>query len=923
MIYNQTNDIQNGFIYEIQINNMNNNIDVTILKIDKVICNNISKFDEFERGLLSQNILSQLRNFIEYISLKIYSEGKDIEDTYINITRANKYVEVRGNLRFLTKFHKFLQITASHYTLDEENSERLMLKYYEYLLKIKSFLKKTYNLDVLKNIDDFPIKIDSLFKEYYEKIAEKINQPKSTRIKNNYNDRYYVQKIKPFFVNYEVYYEVTFTTANSNTSKFDRIIAFTKLDISPNYAVKLSISNDSIGVLEKVMPIQIIEEWEVSIRPCELDNFADIFGGHPKINGGTNEYNELMFFIKKTGLNLVEIVNSSDKYYQWFKKIITQKAKTIYFLDVLDESRNFIKNNTSGSNILKYLLHGLNHKIIKCQLDFRICERLSSLYLKCGCIPFDEMPFNTSLIDHNPTLSNLFDCIDSTDREHELLARFIKNNTETKGQLYTPRKDIIGFNDIDNLVLKYNSKLYYKHAQRRLEIFNDFFYIKGYEEDTFHIIEKLKELSSEGIKNYSNSFDSWLKSSAYKIDCSEKEDKLRQMFENSKVALVYGSAGTGKSTLINHISNFFNDNKKLYLANTNPAVDNLKRRVNAANCIFSTVAKFLYGRSSETEFDLLIIDECSTVSDSDMLAILNKATYKLLVLVGDIFQIESIRFGNWFTMVRKFVPETSVFELTKPYRSNNKKLLDLWNRVRNIDDDILEHITKNNYSVTLDNSIFEHTEEDEIILCLNYDGLYGINNINKFLQGSNGNPPIQWGVQIYKVNDPVLFNESKRFSPLIYNNLKGRITGIEVFDDKIQFDVEIEKAINQFEADFYDFQLIDNPKNSKSIIRFSVNKFKSTDEDDEFFDTEVPFQVAYAVSIHKAQGLEYSSVKVVITDEIEEMVTHNIFYTAITRAKEKLKIYWTPETEKKILSGLKRKDCSKDISLLSSKYPQL
>ena len=43
-------------------------IDSAILATDKVICKNISRFDDSERGLLSQNILSQLRNFIEYIA---------------------------------------------------------------------------------------------------------------------------------------------------------------------------------------------------------------------------------------------------------------------------------------------------------------------------------------------------------------------------------------------------------------------------------------------------------------------------------------------------------------------------------------------------------------------------------------------------------------------------------------------------------------------------------------------------------------------------------------------------------------------------------------------------------------------------------------------------------------------------------------
>ncbi|MGR0481251.1 MAG: AAA family ATPase [Candidatus Electronema sp. V4] len=65
------------------------------------------------------------------------------------------------------------------------------------------------------------------------------------------------------------------------------------------------------------------------------------------------------------------------------------------------------------------------------------------------------------------------------------------------------------------------------------------------------------------------------------------------MFEKSKVAVIYGSSGTGKSTLINHLSHFFSDKSKLFLANTNPAVDNMKRRVTASNCEFSTIAKFL------------------------------------------------------------------------------------------------------------------------------------------------------------------------------------------------------------------------------------------------------------------------------------------------------------------------------------------
>ncbi|MDN4074922.1 hypothetical protein [Fictibacillus terranigra] len=101
-----------------------NRINEEILNINKVICRNIDRFDATDRGLLSQNILSQLRNFVEHISLKAYSKGQDIENSYKNIEKANAYVKSRGNLKFLNKFHKLLQITSSHYTLNEENSER-------------------------------------------------------------------------------------------------------------------------------------------------------------------------------------------------------------------------------------------------------------------------------------------------------------------------------------------------------------------------------------------------------------------------------------------------------------------------------------------------------------------------------------------------------------------------------------------------------------------------------------------------------------------------------------------------------------------------------------------------------------------------------------------------------------------------------
>ena len=171
------------------------------------------------------------------------------------------------------------------------------------------------------------------------------------------------------------------------------------------------------------------------------------------------------------------------------------------------------------------------------------------------------------------------------------------------------------------------------------------------------------------------------------IDDDSKKEALRQMFANSHVALIYGSAGTGKSTLIKHISNFWADKAKIFLANTHPAVDNMRRKVTAGNSEYSTIAKFLSNRNNDTDCDILFIDECSTVSNDDMCHVLEKANFKLLVLVGDIFQIESIYFGNWFSIAQKFVPETSIFELTHPYRTTNSELLTVWDN-RNVSSEL-------------------------------------------------------------------------------------------------------------------------------------------------------------------------------------------------------------------------------------------
>lgn len=130
------------------------------------------------------------------------------------------------------------------------------------------------------------------------------------------NARYYIHKIKPFFVNHRIYYEVTFFPATGRASKFDRIIAFTTIDISRYYSVKLWTVEDNITILDKTMPIFIIVNWEVAIRPIEIERLSNVLGERLQGYASSAEGRGLMRFLTQTGFNLVELLCFENTYYQ-------------------------------------------------------------------------------------------------------------------------------------------------------------------------------------------------------------------------------------------------------------------------------------------------------------------------------------------------------------------------------------------------------------------------------------------------------------------------------------------------------------------------------------------------------------------------------------------------------------------------------
>lgn len=915
---------------------MNSLTDREINKASEAIDKALINIDKSNRGEVALIILSFVRNLNDHIADKLWSDlrpGRPMDIQKV----ASKFGDVKG-YQFISRFDKFLRKSVSHFTPDEDGAERLLIKYYQFLLQLKKAVYDRYNMIIIENIDYFLEDLDEQTQEYYKKIAMQVERCYKC-VSDVRLDNYYIDKIKPFFVNHNIYYEVTLENADEKPNKFNRITAFTKEDIFTNHCVSLNFMDINVNVFEVEFPIKVITEWHVSIRPCEINNFAKIFYMRIDVQRGNAEYRGLMEYIKENQLSLIDIVSANENEYNKMKSHITDltKYKTSEIFKIFDKCREILVNDKEGKNILLYLLNKMRNNVIRDQWPTNLNDKYGNLYLSKKSIPFDKHPFSFYPKGHITNLYDLLECIDNDSeiRKSELLARKINENTNKKSIIFTPMKDLSSYGDeikIKKMIQLYNKNLYEGFKPKsELGVYKNYIYNKGYESSTIEIIKFLKKLSSES-SIFSNYFTDEkvekLKNSEsfFNLDDPQKIKILTSMFSKSRIHFIYGAAGTGKTTLINHMCYLLKDTKKVFLAKTNPAVENLKRKVisHGIDDEFITIDRLIKKyRYSQPKYNVVIVDECSIVKNEEILEIFKKVDDKgIIVLVGDTYQIESIGFGNWFSICRNEIPTYCCHELTTTHRSTDYFLKQLWTEVRNMSDDnvVLENIVRPEYSHQIDNDIFNKRSDDEVILCLNYNGLYGLNNINRLLQINNSNKAFDIGIWRFKVGDPILFNDSGRFD-ILYNNLKGKIIDIEDFNDSIYFTIEVEQVFHKDQFNNCEELKFISSNDKGTTISFSVNRRPPYSSDEESSNKRhiLPFQVAYAVSIHKSQGLEYDSVKIVISDEVEEKISHNIFYTAVTRAKTKLNIYWSPEVCNRVLARIRPLDYSKDYNILKGK----
>jgi hypothetical protein len=109
--------------------------------------------------------------------------------------------------------------------------------------------------------------------------------------------------------------------------------------MTDKYSAMLTLQHDAMNVLDQTMPITVIREWEVSIRPCEVDNFARLFDILTDIRISSPEYVYLMRGLTAGSGSLLDLIDMHDDEYKATRAEGTSLVKTPQIFAALDQAR--------------------------------------------------------------------------------------------------------------------------------------------------------------------------------------------------------------------------------------------------------------------------------------------------------------------------------------------------------------------------------------------------------------------------------------------------------------------------------------------------------------------------------------------------------------------------------------------------------
>ena len=160
---------------------------------DEEITDSIERLDVLNknRDNVSRRILTRLDDLcVSALSLNAMHNGHQ----HPSIAFAWEHSFLNIETKYLGNFYRGLQYIGRRIP-DDGQSERLMLKYYNFMWQIRKSLQESYGISVLKNLEQFLeyTGTDELDNQYYKLVADAFNSAKfeSTHLSAT---RFYVQK---------------------------------------------------------------------------------------------------------------------------------------------------------------------------------------------------------------------------------------------------------------------------------------------------------------------------------------------------------------------------------------------------------------------------------------------------------------------------------------------------------------------------------------------------------------------------------------------------------------------------------------------------------------------------------------------------------------------------------------------------------
>lgn len=743
------------------------------LNIIEYQCNEISCFIEDlhdspqYRDEVSRRIVRDLNDLCyATLILNAYKNG------YTNVSEklAWEVSQLRVDTRYLCNFLRGLKYINRRIP-KEGQAERLMLKYYNYLWEIRRFMRENYNKSILENLEKFPLDLDTVDSEYYEKVAKQIENIDLTK-RNVRVSRYYVHKITPFFVNGERYYEITLQLAGVYSTKYNRVTVYSKMTITTYYSIQIAYTETELELWGIRNNIKVLNDWKVAIDPTCLNKLSKMLMKHTKINRNYQEYVNLMEFLTETGMNLFELINMRKERFSQIYNRVFGTTNTHDFGDVLIQiRREYSKSSCKvGKNTIGYAMLHMRDEILEDLLPNKFYpKRISEkLFVSSRCYPFEKNPMIANLVGTKTSKKDKESIIELLDDSKvvSLVQPYmtIDNLISETGELLFKKSEI----GSDAVIENYNTSLDDWERDKGYFIIEKegLVTIASYYDTTINILKRLLQLTHNVSLDRQEENERFIKNCGIKFDDIDKKIALKHLFVNSNIMLIYGAAGTGKTTLINYISRMFGNARKLYLTKTHTALQNVIRSLdkNIDNCDFEIIDSITRSNSAVIH-DIVFIDECSTIDNRTMELLLGKISNDaLIVMSGDIYQIESIDFGNWFFYAKDIVKAKGAsIELSSTWRTEKEELKGLWKAVREKSTIVTEMLSMEGpFSENLGENIF-HLDEDEVVLCLNYDGKFGLNNMNQYFQNANTNSKaFSWEEWSYKIGDRIIFTNTRR-----------------------------------------------------------------------------------------------------------------------------------------------------------------